>query len=83
MYAIRSYYGLKKVTPTAAQMIDEALKAIAAKGMPNFFGFQRFGIDGENYKKGEAILRNRLRERNVKLKNFYINAYQSHSYNFV
>lgn len=77
----RFFIRLKKVNPTAAQMIDEALKNIVANGMPNFFGFQRFGIGGENYKKGEAILRNRLRERNVKLKNFYINAYQSHMFN--
>ena len=77
----RFFIRLKKVTPTAAQMIDQALQNIAKNGMPNYFGFQRFGIDGENYKKGEAILRNRLKERNVKLKNFYINAYQSHMFN--
>jgi tRNA pseudouridine13 synthase len=77
----RFFIRLKKVTPTAAQMIDQVLQKIAVDGMPNFFGFQRFGIGGENYKKGEAILRNRLKERNVKLKNFYINAYQSHMFN--
>jgi tRNA pseudouridine13 synthase len=77
----RFFIRLKKVTPTAAVKIDAVLKTIAAEGMPNFFGYQRFGIDGENYKKGEAILRNRLKERNVKLKKMYINAYQSHMFN--
>jgi len=77
----RFFIRLKKVDPTAAQKIEQALKSIAEQGMPNFFGFQRFGIDGENYKKGEAILRNRLKERNVKLKKLFINAYQSHMFN--
>jgi tRNA pseudouridine13 synthase len=77
----RFFIRLKKVTPTAAVKIDTVLKTIAAEGMPNFFGYQRFGIDGENYKKGEAILRNRLKERNIKLKKMYINAYQSHMFN--
>lgn len=77
----RFFIRLKKVTPTAAKKIDEALKQIARYGMPNFFGYQRFGIDGENYKKGEALLRGKLTERNVKLKRLYINSYQSHLFN--
>ena len=77
----RFFIRLKKVTPTAAKKIDEALKQIASYGMPNFFGFQRFGIGGENYKKGEAILRGKLKERSPKLKRLYINAYQSHLFN--
>ncbi|WP_345986716.1 tRNA pseudouridine(13) synthase TruD [Sulfurimonas sp. HSL-1656] len=77
----RFFIRLKKVTPTAAKKIDEALKQIAAYGMPNFFGYQRFGIGGENWKKGEALLRGKIKERNVKLKRLYINAYQSHLFN--
>lgn len=77
----RFFIRLKKVTPVAAQKIEEALSQIAKEGMPNFFGYQRFGIDGENYKKGEAILRGERKERNVKLKRLYINAYQSHLFN--
>ncbi len=77
----RFFIRLKKVTPTAAKKIDNVLKEIDRWGMPNFFGYQRFGIGGENYKKGEAILRGRLKERNVKLKRLYINAYQSHLFN--
>lgn len=77
----RFFIRLKKVDPIAAVKIDEALRQIRQYGMPNFFGFQRFGIGGDNYKKGEAILRGRLKERNVKLRNLYINAYQSHMFN--
>lgn len=77
----RFFIRLKKVTPTAALKIDEALKAIRAHGLPNFFGYQRFGISGDNYKQGEAILRGTLKERNVKLRKLYISAYQSHLFN--
>lgn len=77
----RFFIRLKKVTPVAAAKISEALKAIKTYGMPNYFGFQRFGLDGENYKKGEAILGGTLREKNKKLSQFYVNAYQSWLFN--
>ncbi len=77
----RFFIRVKKVTPTAALKIDEALASIKKFGMPNFFGYQRFGIGGDNYKKGEQILKGRLKEKNVKLKKLYINAYQSHLFN--
>ncbi len=77
----RFFIRLKKVNPTAAKKLAEALKQIKKEGMPNFFGYQRFGSDGENYKIGEAILLGKRKERNVKLKRLYINAYQSHMFN--
>lgn len=77
----RFFIRLKKVNPTAAVKIQEALKMIKQQGMPNYFGFQRFGIDGENYKKGQAILAGTLKERNKKLAQFYVNAYQSYLFN--
>jgi tRNA pseudouridine13 synthase len=77
----RFFIRLKKVNPTAALKIKEALKMIKLYGMPNYFGFQRFGMDGENYKKGSAILAGTLKERNKKLAQFYVNAYQSYLFN--
>lgn len=77
----RFFIRLKKVNPTAAVKIKEALKMIKQYGMPNYFGFQRFGLDGENYKKGEAILAGTLKERNKKLSQFYVNSYQSYLFN--
>lgn len=77
----RFFIRLKKVTPVAAAKIGEALKMIKLYGMPNYFGFQRFGLDGENYKKGKAILEGSLKERNKKLAQFYVNAYQSYLFN--
>ena len=49
--------------------------------MPNFFGYQRFGNDGDNHIQGELIAKGQKRERNPKIKRLLINAYQSHLFN--
>ncbi len=48
------------------------------RGLPNFFGAQRFGLDGANVEKGLALIHNKRRERNPWLRNFLISAYQSY-----
>lgn len=77
----RFFIKLKKVNPTSAQKIDEAMKNISNQGMPNFFGYQRFGNDGDNHIQGELIAKGQKRERNPKIKRLLINAYQSHLFN--
>lgn len=77
----RFFIKLKKVNPTSATKIDEAIKNIAAYGMPNFFGYQRFGNDGNNYIDGEKIAKGEKNERNVKIRKLLISSYQSHLFN--
>jgi len=77
----RFYIRLKKVNPTNAIKIDEALKNISDLGMPNFFGYQRFGNDGDNHIQGEKIAKGEKRERNPRVRKFLISAYQSHLFN--
>jgi len=77
----RFYIKLKKVNPTSAKKIDEALKNISSVGMPNFFGYQRFGNDGNNHILGEKLAKGETRERNPRVKKLLINAYQSHMFN--
>jgi tRNA pseudouridine13 synthase len=72
---------VKKVNPTNAKKIDEVLKQIKTYGMPNFFGYQRFGNDGDNHILGEKIAKGEKKERNPKLKKLLISAYQSHLFN--
>lgn len=72
---------LKRVQPMHRRKIESALEQIATFGMPNYFGFQRFGLDGDNYKKGEAVIAGTLKVRDRKLKKMYINAYQSYLFN--
>ncbi len=77
----RFYIKVKKVNPTSAAKIDEALKNISKDGMPNFFGYQRFGRDGDNHIDGEKIAKGKKKERNPKIKKLLISAYQSHLFN--
>lgn len=77
----RFYIKVKKVNPTSAAKIDEALKNIAEFGMPNYFGYQRFGNDGDNHILGEKLAKGEARERNPRVKKLLINAYQSHLFN--
>lgn len=77
----RFYIKLKKVNPTSAVKIDEALQNIEKFGMPNFFGYQRFGNDGDNHILGEKLAKGEARERNPRVKRLLINAYQSHLFN--
>lgn len=72
---------LKRVFNQDAVKLEAVLAQIATHGIANYFGFQRFGIDGDNYKKGEQIIQGTLKEKNRKLKQMYLNAYQSFGFN--
>ena len=72
---------LKRVGAIEKRKIEEALGQIVNFGIPNYFGFQRFGIEGDNYKKGKDIIDGKLKEKRRNLKQMYINAYQSYLFN--
>ncbi|MDX9814500.1 MAG: tRNA pseudouridine(13) synthase TruD [Sulfurimonas sp.] len=72
---------LKKVTPLNAKKIDEAIGSIEKWGMPNYFGYQRFGNDKNNHELGRDIVRGVKKERNKTIKEFLLSAYQSHLFN--
>lgn len=77
----RFFVKLKKVLPGEARKISALLKEIKKYGMPNFFGPQRFGKFGDNWKEGERILQGEKVVRDRRLRKFLINAYQSHLFN--
>ena len=72
---------LKRVTPVDAKKIEQVLSTIATHGIPNYFGFQRFGVEGDNYKKGKEIIDGKLKEKRRNLRQMYINSYQSFQFN--
>ncbi len=77
----RFFIRLKKVMHVDAKKIDQVLKIIEKEGIPNYFGYQRFGIDGDNWKLGKEIVEGKRKERNKTLKRLFVNAYQSHLFN--
>lgn len=72
---------LKKIMPSDFAKLKNALKTIEKEGMPNYFGYQRFGRDGKNHELGREIAHGTKRERNQNLKRFFISAYQSYLFN--
>ncbi|OYT87853.1 MAG: tRNA pseudouridine(13) synthase TruD [Burkholderiales bacterium PBB6] len=63
--------------------VEANLKAVAAHGVPNYFGAQRFGHDGGNVEQGRAMLAREIRVRNPKKKGIYLSAVRSFIFNEV
>lgn len=71
---------LKKVLPSDALKLEQALINLDKQGFANYFGYQRFGKFGDNYKEGLELLRGK-KMKNVKMKDFLISAFQSKLFN--
>ena len=65
------------------EAIEANLQAVAAHGVPNYFGAQRFGFDGGNVEQGRAMLAREIRVRNPKKKGLYLSAVRSFVFNEV
>ncbi len=72
---------LKKVLGVQKDKLDSVLKWVKANGVPNYFGNQRFGTDGNNWQEGKAIVEGTLKMRDKKTRTFLLNAYQSYLFN--
>jgi tRNA pseudouridine13 synthase len=72
---------LKKVLGVQKDKLDSVLKWVKKNGVPNYFGNQRFGNHGDNWKEGKAILEGTLKMRDRKTRTFLLNAYQSYLFN--
>ena len=72
---------LKKVLGTQRDKLDSMLKWIKSNGVPNYFGEQRFGTDGNNWIDGKKLIDGKLKIRDRKTREFLINSYQSYLFN--
>ncbi len=77
----RFFMRLKKVMPQEFTRLKNGLDKISNEGMPNYFGYQRFGRDGNNHITGKEIIDGTRKERNQNVKRFLISAYQSYLFN--
>jgi len=70
------------------EQVEARLRTIAAEGVPNYFGEQRFGIDGGNLPAGEQLLVERQagagrRHREDRREGMYLSALRSALFNRV
>lgn len=72
---------LKKVQKNDMQKISQILEKIKEYGIPNYFGYQRFGKYGDNYLEGKALVEKKKKIRDKKLSLFLISSYQSYLFN--
>ncbi|WP_090203879.1 tRNA pseudouridine(13) synthase TruD [Ectothiorhodospira magna] len=59
------------------------LALLQQRGVPNFFGAQRFGRDGSNVAKAEALFQGTLLVRDHKLRGIYLSAARAEIFNQV
>jgi tRNA pseudouridine13 synthase len=74
----RFHIRLKKVLGLQKKKLDTSLKWIRANGVPNYFGEQRFGTDGNNWEDGKKLIDAKLKIRDRKTRDFLIGSYQSY-----
>jgi len=71
---------LKDVEQDDIVQIYRVISQIQKNGMPNYFGYQRFGEDSKSYQQGEKIAKSGKRLKGAKEK-LLVSAYQSHLFN--
>jgi tRNA pseudouridine13 synthase len=72
---------LKKVLGVQKDKLDSVLKWIKKNGVPNYFGNQRFGNQGDNWVDGKKLIEGTLKMRDHKTKEFLMGSYQSYLFN--
>jgi len=72
---------LQYVDSMEAGKIEKLARKIAKNGLPNYFGYQRFGRDGDSIKQAREMIKGDLFIADSKVKKFLISIYQSTFFN--
>jgi len=72
---------LKDAEGDCASRAEEMLQILSEKGIPNFFGPQRFGKEGRNHIDGKLFMQGKKKVRAKWLKRFLLSSYQSALFN--
>ncbi len=72
---------LREITNIEAGQIEKAARKTSKNGLPNYFGFQRFGRDGDSLGQAKEMINGDLHIEDNKVKNFLISIYQSDFFN--
>ena len=69
------------VSPIEAGRIEKRAMKLAKDGLPNYFGYQRFGRDEDSITQAREMIAGELHIEDSKLKKFLISVYQSFYFN--
>jgi len=69
------------VSPIEAGQIEKRALQSVKNGLPNYFGYQRFGRDEDSIEQAKAMIEGDLHIEDAKLKKFLISVYQSVYFN--
>ncbi len=72
---------LHDVSVESARELKEVLDDIMRNGMPNYFGYQRFGRDSANFEKARDVAQGELMMKDSKVNKIMLHAYQSYLFN--
>ena len=72
---------LKDVGLEASDNMITVLDDIMRNGMPNYFGYQRFGRDSSNFEKARDVAQGELIMKDKKIHKIMLHAYQSYLFN--
>lgn len=71
---------LKRVSKEAKENISKVATQMLKEGIPNYYGYQRFGEDAKSYEQGKDIAHSGKKLKGAKEK-LLVSAYQSYLYN--
>jgi len=71
-------YGVQQID---AGRIEKLAKKSEKSGLPNYFGYQRFGRDGDSIDQAKEMIAGELHVEDAKVKKFLISIYQSQFFN--
>ncbi len=74
--------GIEIPLEEAEDRAKKIVEVIHQKGIPNYYGEQRFGMHGDNAEKGLKILKGKEIIKNKWLKRFLLSSYQSYLFNY-
>jgi len=66
----------------AEERAKNIIEVIHKKGLPNYYGQQRFGMHGDNAERGLKILKGEEKIKNKWLRRFLLSSYQSYLFNY-
>ena len=72
---------LKDVGQEASDNLIAVLDEVMRNGMPNYFGYQRFGRDSANFEKARDVAQGELIMKDKKVNKIMLHAYQSYLFN--